>query len=248
MSSVLADPVGTVIVIRITAFLLLFAASVLLSYYTLQNATRRTINSEMWDYVILAGVAGSLYAITAGAETIAASEAFAADPALVGGIRRLCQLFFIIFLALAMRELYYESPQHTDELIAQLPIENIRYIEAAFLTVIFLQFFVIVAIGFVDIALIVQLAGSIAFMLYGISFAGKIKRAAMASRTVLGTMLSYIIAILLSAGAASAVEVGVVVGIQPALVEGIAIVLTVMSITFILVLSIRLKQNIADIS
>jgi len=147
-----------------------------------------------------------------------------------------------------MRELYYESPQHTDELIAQLPIENIRYIEAAFLTVIFLQFFVIVAIGFVDIALIVQLAGSIAFMLYGISFAGKIKRAAMASRTVLGTMLSYIIAILLSAGAASAAEVGIVVGIQPAVVEGIAIVLTVMSITFMLVLTTRLKQNIVDIS
>ena len=248
MSSVLADPVGTIIVTRITAFLLLFAASVLLSYYTLQNATRRTINSEMWDYVILAGVAGSLYAITAGAETIAASEAFAADPALVGGIRRLCQLFFIIFLALAMRELYYESPGHTDELIEQLPIENIRYIEAAFLIVVFLQFLVIVLVGLVDIARIVQLAASIAFMLYGISFAVKIRNATMASRTVLGTMLSYIIAILLSAGAASAVEVGVVVGIQPALVEGIAIVLTVMSITFILVLSIRLKQNIADIS
>ena len=70
----------------------------------------------------------------------------------------------------------------------------------------------------------------------------------MASRTVLGTMLSYIIAILLSAGAASAVEVGIVVGVQPALVEGISIVLTVMSITFILVLTTRLKQNISDIS
>jgi len=248
MSSVLADPTGTVIVTRITTYLLLFVTSISLSYYTLQNATQRTLDSEMWDYVILAGVAGSLYAITASAETVAASEAFAANAAFIGGLRRICQLFVIIFLALAMRELYYESPQHTDELIAQLPIENIRYIEAAFLTVIFLQFFVIVAIGFVDIALIVQLAGSIAFMLYGISFAGKIKRAAMASRTVLGTMLSYIIAILLSAGAASAAEVGIVVGIQPAVVEGIAIVLTVMSITFMLVLTTRLKQNIVDIS
>ena len=45
MSSVLADPVGTVIVTRITAFLLLFVASVSLSYYTLQNANRRTLNS-----------------------------------------------------------------------------------------------------------------------------------------------------------------------------------------------------------
>lgn len=248
MSSVLADPTGTVIVARITTYLLLFVTSISLSYYTLQNATQRTLDSEMWDYVILAGVAGSLYAITASAETVAASEAFAANATFIGGLRRICQLFVIIFLALAMRELYYESPQHTDELIAQLPIENIRYIEAAFLTVIFLQFFVIVAIGFVDIALIVQLAGSIAFMLYGISFAGKIKRAAMASRTVLGTMLSYIIAILLSAGAASAAEVGIVVGIQPAVVEGIAIVLTVMSITFMLVLTTRLKQNIVDIS
>lgn len=248
MSSVLADPTGTVIVTRITAYLLLFVASVSLSYYTLQNANRRTLNSEMWDYVMLAGIVGALYAISASAETIAASEAFAANAALIGGFRRLCQLFFIIFLALAMRELYYESPQHTDELVEWLPIENIRYIEAAFLTVIFLQFTVIVLVGLVDIARVLQLAASVAFMLYGISFAGKIKRASMASRTVLGTMLGYIIAILLSAGGASAVEVGIVVGIQPALVEGIGIVLTIMSITFILVLTTRLKQNIADIS
>jgi len=248
MSSVLADPAGTVIVTRITTYLLLFVASVSLSYYTLQNANQRTLDSEMWDYVILAGVAGALYAITASAETIAASEAFAANAAFIGGIRRIFQMFVIIFLALAMRELYYESPQHTDELIAQLPIENIRHIEAAFLTVVFLQFLVIIVVGLVDIARVVQLAASVAFMLYGISFAGKIKHAAMASRTVLGTMLSYITAILLSAGAASAAEVGVVVGIQPAIVEGIAIVLTVMSITFILVLTTRLKQNITDIS
>ncbi len=248
MSSVLADPAGTIIVTRITTYLLLFVAAVSLSYYTIQNSRRRTINSEMWDYVVLAGVAGGLYAISASAETIAASQAFAADPALLGGIRRICQLFFIIFLALSMRELYYESPQRTDELIAQLPIENIRYIEAAFLIVVFLQFLVIVLAGLTDIARVVQLAASIAFMLYGISFAAKIKRITMASRTVLGTMLSYIIAILLSAGSASAVEVGIVVGVQPAIVEGIAIVLTVMSITFILVLTTRLKQNIADIS
>jgi len=248
MSSVLADPVGTVIVTRITAYLLLFVASISLSYYTLQNANRRTLNSQMWDYVILAGIVGALYAITATAETIAASEVVAANAAFIGGIRRLCQLFFIIFLALAMRELYYESPDHTDELIKQLPIENIRYIEAAFLIIVFLQFLVIVLVGLVDIARVVQLAASLAFMLYGISFALKIRNATMASRTVLGTMLSYIIAILLSAGAASAVEVGVVVGLQPAIVEGIAIVLTVMSITFILVLTTRLKQNIADIS
>ncbi len=248
MSSVLADPLGTVIVTRLTTFLLLFVASISLSYYTLQNASRRTINSEMWDYVILAGIVGALYALTASAETIAASEALGANEAFIGGIRRLCQLFFIIFLALAMRELYYESPEHTDELIEQLPIENIRYIEAAFLIIVFLQFFVIILIGLDSIARIIQLAASIAFMLYGISFAIKIRTASMASRTVLGTMLSYIIAILLSAGGASAVEVGVVVGLQVAVVEGIAIVLTVMSITFILVLTTRLKQNIADIS
>ena len=248
MSSVLADPVGTVIVTRLTMFLLLFVASLSLSYYTYQNATRRTLNSQMWDYVILAGIVGALYALTASAETIAASEAFEANAAFVGGIRRLCQLFFIIFLALAMRELYYESPEHTDELIEQLPIENIRYIEAAFLTIVFVQLFVIILVGLDSIARIVQLAASLAFMLYGISFAIKIRNATMASRTVLGTMLSYIIAILLSAGSASAAEVGVVVGVQAALVEGTATVLTVMSITFILVLTTRLKQNISDIS
>jgi hypothetical protein len=61
-------------------------------------------------------------------------------------------------------------------------------------------------------------------------------------------MLTYIIAILLSAGAASAVEVGVLVGVQSALVESISIVLTIMFITFLLVLTTRLKQNVADVS
>ena len=61
-------------------------------------------------------------------------------------------------------------------------------------------------------------------------------------------MLTYIIAVLLSAGGASAVEVGVVIGIQPAVVNSIGLVLTIMSITFLLVLTTRLKQNVADVS
>lgn len=248
MSSILADPTGTVVVTRITAYLLLFVASISLSYYTLQNATQRTLNSEMWDYVILAGIVGALYAVTATAETIAASGTLPADAAFIGGLRRLCQLFFIIFLALAMRELYYESPQRTDELVDQLPIENIRYIEAAFLVVVFLQFLLIILIGLETITRVIQLAASIAFMFYGIAFAAKLKNATMASRTVLGTMLSYIIAILLSAGAASAIEIVVIVGVQPAVVDGISIVLTIMSITFILVLTTRLKQNVTNLS
>lgn len=246
MSSVLADPLGTVIVTQIIAYSLLFVASVSLSYYTLQNARRKTIQSRMWDYVLLAGVAGALYAITATAEIIAVAEVAAADPGLVGGVRRICQLFFIVFLALAMRELYYESPQQSDGLASRIPIESIRYIEAAFLVVVFIQFMTIILLGLITVARIVQLAASIAFMLYGISFAAGIRGTAMTSRTVLGIMLTYIIAILLTAGTASAVEVGFVFGIQPAVVESIGIVLTIMSVTFIFVLTTRLKQNVTD--
>ncbi|MFW6321154.1 MAG: hypothetical protein ACOC0Z_04835 [Halohasta sp.] len=246
--TVLADPEGTVIVTRLVTYLLLLVASGSLGYYTSQNARRRTIRSEMWQYVFLTGVVGVMYAFTATAETIAAAEVFTANTELVSAVRRVCQLFFIIFLALAMRELYYESPQQSGGLASRLPIESIRYIEAAFLVVVFIEFMAIILIGLIDVARVVQLAASIAFTVYGVSFAAGIKGAAMTQRTVLDTMLTYIIAILLSAGAASAVEVGVVVGIQPALVESIGIVLTIMSITFILVLTTRLKQNVANVS
>ena len=248
--TLLDNPAGTVVVTRLTAYLLLFVASVSLTYYTMQNSRRRTIRSEMWGYVILAGIAGALYAVTGSAEVIAATEIVPADIGFVGSIRRLCQLFFIIFLALAMRELYFESPQSTGDRSVDLPIsiESIRWIEAGFLFIAFLQFMAIILLGLVDVTLVVQLAASIGFTVYGVSFASRIKGAAMSSRTVLDTMLTYIIAILLSAGGASAVEVGVLVGVQSALVESLSVVLTVMSITFLLVLTTRLKQNVADVS
>jgi len=246
--TVLTDPEGTVIVTRIITYCLLFVASISLTYYTRQNARRQTIKSEMWQYVILTGIVGTIYAFTATAETVAAAEILTANTELVSAIRRVCQLFFIIFLALAMRELYYESPQKSDGLASQLPIESIRYIEAGFLIVVFIEFMVIILLGLVDIARIVQLAAAIAFTVYGVSFATGIKGAAMTQRTVLDTMLTYIIAVLLSAGGASAAEVGVVIGIQPAIVESVGIVLTIMSITFLLVLTTRLKQNVADVS
>ena len=248
--TLLEDPAGTVVVTRLTAYLLLFVASGSLTYYTLQNSRRRTIRSEMWGYVILAGIAGALYAVSGTAEVIAAAEVLAADLGFIGSIRRLCQLFFIIFLALAMRELYFESPQQTGDRGVDLPIsiESIRWIEAGFLFIAFLQFMVIIFLGLANVTLVVQLAASIGFTVYGVSFATRIKGAAMSSRTVLDTMLTYIIAILLSAGGASVVEVGVLVGVQPALVESLSVVLTIMSITFLLVLTTRLKQNVADIS
>ena len=248
--TLLEDPAGTVVVTRLTAYLLLFVASVSLTYYTIQNSRQRTIRSEMWGYVILAGIAGALYGVTGIAEVIAAAEVVAADIGFVGSIRRLCQLFFIIFLALAMRELYFESPQATGDRGVDLPIsiESIRWIEAGFLFIAFLQFMVIILLDLVNVTIIVQLAASIGFTAYGVSFASRIKGAAMSSRTVLDTMLTYIIAILLSAGGASAVEVGVLVGIQSALVESLSVVLTIMSITFLLVLTTRLKQNVADVS
>lgn len=248
--TLLEDPEGTVIVTRLTAYLLLLVASISLTYYTIQNSSRRTIQSEMWEYVILAGIVGALYAVTGTAEVIAAADIVDASSGFVGSIRRLCQLFFIIFLALAMRELYFESPQQTGDRGVDLPIsiESIRWIEAGFLFIAFIQFMIIILLGLVNVTLFLQLAASIGFTLYGVSFAARIKGAAMSSRTVLDTMLTYIIAILLSAGAASAVEVGVLVGVQPALVESLGIVLTIMSITFLLVLTTRLKQNVADIS
>ena len=246
--TLLEDPAGTVIVTRLTAYLLLFVASVSLAYYTVQNSRRRTINSEMWGYVILAGIAGGLYAITGTGEVLAAADIGGADIGFLGAIRRLCQLFFIVFLALAMRELYFESPQSTGDRGVDLPvsIESMRWIEAGFLFLAFLQFMAIILLGLIDVTLVVQLAASIGFTIYGVSFATRIRGAAMSSRTVLDTMLTYIIAILLSAGGASAVEVGVLIGIQSALVESIGIVLTIMSVTFLLVLTTRLKQNVAD--
>ncbi|WP_253736235.1 hypothetical protein [Halohasta salina] len=246
--TLLEDPTGTVVVTRLTTYLLLGVASASLAYYTAQNARRRTIHSEMWGYVILAGIAGGLYAITGTGEVLAAADVGSANIGFLGALRRLCQLFFIIFLALAMRELYFESPQHTGDRTTSLPvsIEYIRYIEAGLLFVAFLQFMAIILLGLIDVSLVVQLAASIGFTAYGVSFATRIRGAAMSTRTVLDTMLTYIIAVLLSAGGASAVEVGVVVGVQPAIVESLAVVLTVMSVTFLLVLTTRLKQNVAD--
>ncbi len=244
MTELFVDPTGVDALTRFVAHVLLVAACTGVSIYTVLNIRARTVQSSMWRYLFLSGVVGVGYGLLAIVETVAAGGAIASNPVTVGAFRRVSQLFFIVFLALAMRELYYESPHESDELLASLSPRTIRLLEAGFLTVIMIEFVVVILLGFVTVARVVQLAASVAFTAYGVSFALPIKSAAMTSRTVLDTMVTYVIAVMITAGAASAIEIGYVVGIPPAAVESTAVVLTVMTGTFLVALTIRLKQNV----
>lgn len=238
------DPGDAEALLRFVAHALLFAACAAAAAYSLANARLETIESAMWRYVVLATLSGCAYAAAAVGEVAAVAAALEADPATVRAVRHVCQLFFVVLLALSMRELYYESPRRgTGEGV--LSRSTLGRLEAAFAVVALGEFAAAIALGIVDAVGYVQLAGSVAFTLYGVSFALRVRADAATTGTVLDTVLTYTIAVLLCSGTAAAAEAGYLLSVPPATVETVASVLTVMSASFLIALTIRLKRNVS---
>lgn len=225
------------------AHALLIFACLGAALYARANERYSRYDPLLWRYIALSCFVGAAYAAVAIVETagVAVVVGIAAEP--VGAVRRLAQLFFIMFLALAMRELYYQTPHRSgDETTISLAV--IRRIETVFLVVIFVQFLVVILFGLIVVSQIVHLFGSLAFTVYGVSFAQGIRWGAMTRGTVLEWVATYVSAVLLTLGVASAVVVVDVFGVALPVVESTVNVLTVMGASFLIVLVIRLKQNV----
>lgn len=243
LSVAIGEPEGLT---RFVAYTLLFVASFGVSYYAAANARHSPFSVLLWRYVSLATAVGSLFAAVAVAETIGFVGLLGFGEPIATAFRQLFQLFFIVFLALSMRELYFQIP-HRERKDTALSIEACRRIETVFIAVIFVEFVIIVLIGFSTVASLVHVLGGFAFTIYGLSFAYSVRTETMTSGTVIDSVLTYTIAVLLTVGATSVVEGAAILGAPAITVQSAINVLTVMAGTFLIALVIRLKRNLNSI-
>lgn len=229
---------------RFLAYVVLFVACGITAVYAVSNDRRGTLSVGIWRYVVVAMGAGMVYAVAGSYELLGSASASSAT---VTGTRQVFQLFFIVLLSLSMRELYYRLP-HRDPGATPISHGRARLLEAVFMGVILVEFAVVIAIGLTVAVQAVQTAASVAFAAYGISFALGTRAGAMASGTVIDSMLVRFIAVLTCLGAAGLLEGGTLLGLPPALAEGAATVFVVVAASFLLALAIRLKANVDAMS
>jgi len=239
----MAEPaaVGSGVLTRFLAFVVLFVACGITVVYAWSNDRTGTLSVEIWRYVVVAMAVGMAYAVAGSYELlgVAGVEATAVTAA-----RQVFQLFFIILLSLSMRELYYRLP-YCDADGSGLSHGRARLLEAAFMGVAFVEFAVVIAIGLTAAVQALQAVASVAFAAYGISFAAGTRAEAMAGGTVIDSLLVRFIAVLTCLGAAGLLEGGTLVGLPPDLVAGAATVFIVMAASFLIAVAIRLKANVA---
>lgn len=226
---------------RFLAFVLLCLACGVTTVYAAHNDRRGTLSIEIWRYVVVAMGAGMAYTIVGGYE-LTGTPALAEST--LTGIRRVFLLFFIILLSLSMRELYYRLPYHEPGSMS-ISYGRARLLETAFMGIVFVEFAVVIAIGLTTAVQAVQAVASVAFAAYGISFAAGTRAEAMASGTVIDSLMVRFIAVLIRLGAVGLLDGATLFGLPPALAAGASTVFLVMSAAFLLTLALRLKANVA---
>lgn len=210
--------------------------------YARANEQHSRYNPLMWRYIVLSCLVGAVFGVVAIAESAGVATLLGVSDTILSATRRLIQLFFIMFLALSMRELYFETPNTAVD-TSRFSMATLRRFESVFLVVILVEFGIVIILGLDQMARYVHLFGSVAFTLYGVSFAQGIRSKAMTSGTVIDSIATYIIAVLLAIGVASAIVIGDSVGIPATITTSTVNVFTVMGATFLIILLIRLKQT-----
>lgn len=225
---------------RFLALAVLFVACAITTVYAGLNERSGTISVEIWRYVVVAMGAGMAYTLVGSYELLGS---LILPETAVTAIRQVFQLFFIILLSLSMRELYYRLPYRD---IGSTPISHgrARLLEALFMGLVFVEFTVVIAIGRTAAVQAVQAVASVAFAVYGISFAAGTRADSMASGTVIDSLLVRFIAILTCLGAAGLLEGGTLLGLPGELTAAAVSVFIVMSATFLVALAVRLKANV----
>ena len=225
-------------VTRFVAAVLVLAACLGTTWYALVTARHEPHDTLVWRYVALSTAVGGVFSALLLIETI--------SPGVGTGVvafRLLAQLFFAVFLALSLRELYYAQPATSGE-GDRISLSTARRIETGFMIVALIQFPIVVWVGPTVVAQVILALAAGAFTIYGVSFGQAIRARRLTRGTVLDATVTYTIAVLLCVGAVSITEGAVIVPIPQPAIGGAVNVLLVMIGTFLISLIIRLKRSV----
>ena len=224
-------------VTRFVAGVLVLVACLGTTRYALLNASREPHDTLVWRYVALSTAVGGAFAALTVVEAVSTGVGTT-----VLAFRLLAQLFFAVFLALSLRELYYAQPTTSTE-GDRLSLSTARRVETAFMLLALVQFPIVVWVGPTAVARVILAVAAAAFTVYGVSFGHAIRARRVTQGTVLDATVTYAIAVLLCVGAVSVTEGAVVAPVPQPAVAGAINVLLVMIGSFLISLIIRLKRS-----
>lgn len=228
-------------IVRFVGAGLLAVSSAIFSVYALQNRRLDRLESQraFWRYLVLLGVAGTTHGLV-GALLVAM------DTRLLVAVSHASLLFATVFLAFAMRELYYNSALAPPPEERRVPLERLRRIETGFVVVIVVELVVVLLIGQAGVAAFVKGVGSLAFAGYGVVFADRLE--SLTRGTSVDTLRRHLLPVLVSAGGIGVADLAVFVGVGAPVVRGVESVFVVMAGAFLLTATIRLQQNVHGLS
>lgn len=225
-------------VTRFVAAVLVLAACLGATWYALVSARQAPLDTLVWRYVALSAAVGSVFAGLLIIETVTTTVG-----TLVQAFRLLAQLFFAVFLALSLRELYYAQPATSSD-DDRLSLSTARRIETGFMVLALVQFPIVVWVGPTAVAQVILALAAGAFTVYGVSFGQAIRARRVTRGTVLDATVTYVIAVLLCVGAVSVMEGAVLTPIPRPAIVGAVNVLLAMTGSFLISLVIRLKRSV----
>jgi len=230
-------PVLGVGVTRFVALVLVLAACLGTARYALVTARHEPHDTLVWRYVALSTAVGGVFSALLLAETTRP----AVGTVLVA-FRLLSQLFFAVFLALSLRELYYAQPATSTE-GTRISLSTARRIETGFMLLALIQFPLVVWLGPTVVAEVIVATAAGAFTVYGVSFGQAIRARRLTHGTVLDATVTYVIAVLICVGTVSVIQGATATSLPAPAIRGAVNVLLVMIGTFLISLIIRLKRS-----
>lgn len=235
-----ASDASAVVVHFLGSVLVAFAAAVF-GIYVVLNLRLNRLESQgpFWRYLALVGAAAVLFGLFGVVETVVESRVLTAFG---HGALLLC----IVFLALSMREVYYNSALAPAEDERSMSLATVRRIEVAFVVIIVVEWLGVLVIDRLFVAQVVKAGGSLAFAVYGVVFAEKLE--SMTRGTSLDTLRRHLLPVLVCLGVLGVVDLGTVVGIPPVVVDAVRNVFVVLVSAFFITATIRLQQNVEGLS
>ena len=228
-------------VVHFLGSVLIAVAAAVFGYYALLNLRLNRLESQgpFWRYLAAVGATAGLFGLLGVAGFVVESRVLTA-------FGHGALLFCIAFLAFSMREVYYNSALAPSPDEQRFSLATLRWIETAFVVVIFVEWVAVVLIDQSAVARLVKGLGSVAFAAYGVVFAEKLE--SMARGTTLDTLRRHLLPVLVCLGALGVADLGLAVGMTPPVVQGVKNVFVVLVAGFLITATIRLQQNVEGLS
>lgn len=217
-------------------YALVVVAAAVFWFYARQNKRLNRLEGQQvfWRYLVLTGVAGVAFGLGGGSDIVFGSRWTVA-------VRYGALLLFIVFIAFAMREVYYNSGAWSPDR-QHLP-GSLRRIEFGFIVAILVESLAVIALGQTGVVKVVHGVGSVLFTAYGVWFLEKVESTMQG--TSLDTLARHLVPVLLAAGFVGISDLALAVGMDPVMVRSVTNVFVVIVGAFLASSTIRLQQNVA---